>query len=126
LSSSTSTSYSGSSHHVPIPNVRTLVAVFLTLILLTFITTLISYIDLGEFNVIVALLIALCKASIVAWIFMGVRYTTSLTKLFVIAGLVWLSILILLTYSDYTSRNWNYQPRPWNNHTKAHMFESYP
>lgn len=111
-----------SSHHVPIPKVRTLVAVFLTLIVLTFVTTLISYVNLGEFNVIVALLIAFCKASIVAWIFMGVRYTTSLTKLFVVAGLVWLSILILLTYSDYSSRNWIYQARPWN-HTKIPMFE---
>ena len=53
---------------------------------------------------------------------MGVRYTTSLTKLFVIAGLVWLSILILLTFSDYTSRNWIYQPRPWSQ-TKAPYFE---
>jgi cytochrome c oxidase subunit 4 len=112
-----------STHHVPIPKVRTLVAVFLTLIVLTFVTTVVSYVNLGEFNVIVALLIALCKASIVAWIFMGVRYTTSLTKLFVVAGLVWLSILILLTYSDYSSRSWIYQARPWNNHTKAPMFE---
>jgi cytochrome c oxidase subunit 4 len=111
-----------STHHVPIPKVGTLVRVFLTLIVLTFVTTLISYINLGEFNVIVALLIALCKASIVAWIFMGVRYTTSLTKLFVVAGLVWLSILILLTYSDYSSRNWMYQARPWNQ-TKTAMFE---
>ncbi|MFL6452333.1 MAG: cytochrome C oxidase subunit IV family protein [Bryobacteraceae bacterium] len=112
-----------STHHVPIPKVGTLVGVFVTLIILTFVTTVVSYINLGEFNVIVALLIALCKASIVAWIFMGVRYTTSLTKLFVVAGLVWLSILILLTYSDYSSRHWIYHARPWNNHTKAPMFE---
>jgi|tagenome__1003787_1003787.scaffolds.fasta_scaffold20976642_3 cytochrome c oxidase subunit 4 len=109
-------------HHTPIPKVGTLVKVFLSLIVLTFVTTLISYIDLGEWNIVVALIIAVFKASLVAWIFMGVRYTTSLTKLFVIAGLVWLSILILLTYSDYTSRNWNYQPKPWSK-TKAPYFE---
>src|SRR5947209_2418606 len=100
--------------HTPIPKVATLVKVFLTLIVMTFVTTLISYIDLGEWNIVVALLIAVFKASLVAWIFMGVRFVSSLTKLFVVAGLVWLSILVLLTYSDYTIRNWIYQARPWS------------
>jgi hypothetical protein len=49
---------------------------------------------------------------------MGVRYTTTLTRLFVVAGLVWLSIMILITYSDYNSRNWNYQAQPWS-HSKT-------
>lgn len=109
-------------HHTPIPKVSALVSVFATLIVATFVTTLVSYIDLGEWNIVVALIIAVTKACLVAWIFMGVRYTTSLTKLFVVAGLVWLSILIVLTYSDYTSRNWIYQARPWSQ-TKAPFFE---
>jgi cytochrome c oxidase subunit IV len=111
-----------SAHHVPVPKVPTLVGVFVTLIVLTVVTTLVSYVDLGEFNVVVALAIAFVKASIVAWIFMGVRYTSSLTKLFVVAGLVWLSILILLTASDYRTRTWIYRARPWNN-VKAPIFE---
>ena len=44
--------------HVPIPKVSTLVSVFAALIILTFVTTLVSYIDLGELNVVVALAIA--------------------------------------------------------------------
>jgi cytochrome c oxidase subunit IV len=111
-----------STHHVPIPRVPTLVGVFVTLIVLTVVTTLVSYVDLGTFNIVVALTIAFIKASIVAWIFMGVRYTSSLTKLFVVAGLVWLSILILLTNSDYRTRHWIYQSRPWNQ-VKAPMFQ---
>ena len=111
------------SMHVPIPKVGTLVAVWATLIVLTAVTTLVSHLELGVFNIVAALLIAVLKASIVAWIFMGVRYTTNLTKLFVVAGLVWLSILILLTFSDYSSRSWTYHPQPWNNHTKTPMFE---
>ena len=105
-------------HHTPIPQVRALVGVWVALIVLTFITTSVSYLELGVFNVIVALLIAVTKASLVAWVFMGVRYTTSLTKLFVVAGLVWLSILLALTFADYNSRSWTYQPQPWGN-TKA-------
>lgn len=103
------------SAHLPIPPVRTLVAVFLSLIVLTFLTTAVSYLELGEWNIVVALLIAVTKASLVAWIFMGVRYTTTLTKLFVAAGMVWLFIMILITFSDYGTRQWTYQPAPWAN-----------
>jgi cytochrome c oxidase subunit 4 len=65
--------------------------------------------------VVVALVIALIKASLVAWIFMGVRFTSSLTRLFVIAGLVWLSIMIAITSSDYATRPWDYHAQPWAN-----------
>ncbi len=110
------------SAHTPVPKVNALVGVWAALIVLTVLTTLISHINLGEFNIVAALFIALIKASLVVWIFMGVRFTTTLTKLFVVAGLVWLSILILLTFSDYSSRDWTYHPKPWN-HTKTPMFE---
>ena len=111
-----------STSHLPVPKVSTLVSIFGSLIVLTILTTAVSHINMGEFNIVAALLIAVVKASLVAWVFMGVRFVTSLTKLFVIAGLVWLSILVLLTFSDYTSRNWIYQPKPWN-HPKTPMFE---
>ncbi len=105
--------------HSHVPNVGTLVAVWAGLIVLTIVTTLVSHLELGVFNIVVALLIAVLKASMVAWIFMGVRYTTSLTKLFVIAGLVWLSIMVLITFSDYSTRGWSYQPQPWSTNKAA-------
>ncbi len=106
------------SAHVPIPKVKTLVAVWATLIILTGTTSAVSYVELGPWNVVVALAIALIKASLVVWVFMGVRHTPTLTRLFCVAGLVWLSIMILITFSDYTSRNWTYQAQPWS-HSKA-------
>lgn len=105
--------------HAHIPKVRTLVLVWLTLICLTGMTTGVSYVDLGWMNIVVALFIAVFKASLVAWIFMGVRHTTSLTKLFVVAGLVWLGIMILITFSDYSSRSWTYQAQPWAHNPAA-------
>jgi cytochrome c oxidase subunit 4 len=93
--------------------VGTLIAVWAALLALTGITTGVSYVDMGALNIVVALCIAAFKASLVAWIFMAVRFTTPLTKLFVVAGLVWLGIMILITSSDYVSRSWNYQPQPW-------------
>src|SRR5579875_3796387 len=94
--------------HAHIPRVRTFVLVWLALICLTGMTTGVSYVELGWMNIVIALFIAVFKAS------MGVCHTTNLTKLFVVAGLVWLSILILVTFSDYTSRSWTYQPQPWS------------
>ena len=99
--------------HVPIPKVGTLVAVWASLIVLTGLTSAASYIDVGEWNIVLALLIAITKASLVVWIFKGVRHVTTLTRLFVVAGLVWLFIMILLTASDYTTRSWTYQAKPW-------------
>jgi cytochrome c oxidase subunit 4 len=103
--------------HVPIPTVKILVAVWAALILMTITTVSVSYLELGEGNIVLALTIALVKASLVAWVFMGIRHSTTLTKLFCVAGLVWLGILILITFSDYSSRNWTYQAQPWS-HTK--------
>jgi cytochrome c oxidase subunit 4 len=96
-----------------IPPVRTLVAVFGALIILTGTTVGVSFIELGDWNVVVAILIAVIKASLVAWIFMGVRHATTLNRLFVVAGLIWLGIMILLTFTDYTTRSWTYQPKAW-------------
>jgi cytochrome c oxidase subunit 4 len=103
------------SGHSPIPKVSTLVFVWLALIVLTGTTSEVSYLELGPWNIVVALTIAVLKASLVVWVFMGVRYTTTLTKLFVVAGLVWLGIMILGTANDYQTRNWTYQAQPWSN-----------
>jgi cytochrome c oxidase subunit 4 len=101
--------------HVHIPAVGTLVSVFAALICFTFITAWAATIDMGEWNIVIALAIACTKATLVAWIFMGVRYTSQLTKLFCVAGLVFLSILLLITFSDYSSRGWTYRSKGWAN-----------
>jgi cytochrome c oxidase subunit 4 len=97
-----------------IPSVKALVGVWAALICLTWTTVGISYIELGEWNVVVALLIAVIKASLVAWIFMGVRFSAPMTRLFCIAGLVWLMIMIIITSGDYQTRHYDYQPQQWN------------
>jgi cytochrome c oxidase subunit 4 len=96
-----------------VPSAKALVLVWAALVCLTWTTVGVSYIELGEWNIVVALIIALIKASLVAWIFMGVRFTTPLTRLFVVAGLVWLTIMIFITSGDYATRKWDYHPQPW-------------
>jgi cytochrome c oxidase subunit IV len=100
-------------HHID--SVKAYVGVFIALIILTFTTVYVSQLELGEFHIIAALLIAFIKASLVAWIFMGVRHSTHMTRLFVIAGLLWLGIMIFITFGDYTTRPWDYHPQPWSN-----------
>jgi cytochrome c oxidase subunit 4 len=70
------------------------------------VTTLVAFVDLGEFSVVVALAIAVCKMLLVALFFMHVRHSTKLTKLVVLGGLLWLAILLMLTLSDFTTRGW--------------------
>ncbi len=99
------------SHNV-VP-VKTFAIVFGALIALTATTVGVSRIELGEFNFIVAMTIAVMKASLVVWFFMDVRRSSSLTKLFVGAGLFWLMILLVFVSSDYLSRGWLPLPRWW-------------
>ena len=101
------------SPHIHIPKVGTLVAVWATLIVLTFTTAEVATFDLHEWNIVIAMVIACTKATLVAWIFMGVRHTSQLTKLFCVGGLVFLTILLLITFSDYSSRSWTYHAKPW-------------
>ena len=93
----------GSSHVVP---VKIYVAVFGALLVLTATTTSVSFVDLGPWSTVVALGIAVVKATLVVLFFMHVRYGSQLTKLVVAGGLFWLAILIALTLSDFLSRGW--------------------
>jgi cytochrome c oxidase subunit 4 len=92
-----------SEHVVP---TRVYVAVFAALMALTLITVWASGQDFGPFNTVVALMIAITKATLVVLFFMHVKYGTRLVKLIVAGSLVWLAILIVVTLSDYASRGW--------------------
>lgn len=81
-------------------------AIFAALLTLTYVTIAVSRVDLGPFNTVVALTIAVTKAVLVVLFFMHLRYSTRLTKLVVVAGFVWLAILIGLTMSDIATRGW--------------------
>ncbi len=89
-----------------IDSIRTYALVLLALLALTAATTLVAFVDLGGFSVVVALSIAVCKMLLVALFFMHVRHSTKLTKLVVLGGLLWLVILLMLTLADFTTRGW--------------------
>jgi len=78
--------------------------VFIALAIGTILTFEVAKIDLGFWNPIIALTIACTKATLVILFFMHVRYSSTLTKITVVAGFFWLLILISLSLTDYLTR----------------------
>jgi cytochrome c oxidase subunit 4 len=60
----------------------------------------------GPLNVIVALTIAVIKATLVVLYFMHVRYSARLIWVVLASALFWLGILFALTFGDYWTRGW--------------------
>ena len=88
-------------HIVP---VRIYLIIFATLLVLTGVTTAVAFVNLGPLNVVVMLLIAFFKASLVILYFMHVRFTGRLTQVAAVSGFAWLAVLIGLTLSDVLTR----------------------
>ena len=94
-------------------SVKTYALIFAALIALTITTVGVSKLELGEYNFICAMTIAVIKGALVVAFFMDVRRSSSLTKLFVGAGFFWLAILLVFVLSDYLSRGWLPRPAWW-------------
>jgi cytochrome c oxidase subunit 4 len=60
----------------------------------------------GSLNVIIALTIAVTKATLVVLYFMHVRYSSRLIWVVFTSALFWLGILFVFTLSDYWTRGW--------------------
>jgi cytochrome c oxidase subunit 4 len=80
------------------------VLVWVVLLCFTALTTGVAYIDLGAFNTVVALAIAVCKASIVVLFFMHLRHSEKLIRVVVGVAVFWLCILIVISLSDFATR----------------------
>jgi cytochrome c oxidase subunit 4 len=83
---------------------KTYVLVWAALMVLTVVTVAIARLNLGPFNDIVALAVAVTKALLVILFFMHVKDSSRMTRLTVVAGFFWLALLIGITLTDYLSR----------------------
>jgi len=90
--------------HVHIASTQFYVGIFAALIFLTFLTVKVSYYDFGSANIIIAILIATMKASLVAAFFMHLRHDRLFNTLAFLAAFLFLAIFILLTYDDLGKR----------------------
>jgi cytochrome c oxidase subunit IV len=93
------------SEHIVQP--RVYIVIFLALMLGTGLTVVAALKDFpGPLNVVVAMTIAVVKATLVVLYFMHVRYSSRLIGLIICAALFWMVILFALTISDYWTRIW--------------------
>lgn len=91
------------SEHVT--SIKFYVAIGTTLIVLTGVTVLAAFINLGAFNPVVALVIATVKALLVVLYFMHVKDASErMVKVVIVAGIFFLMILLGLSLADYTTR----------------------
>lgn len=90
-----------------IVSLRIYVMIFLALLVGTALTVWAGLHDFpGQLNVIIALTIAVVKATLVVLYFMHVRYSSRLIWVVFTSALFWLAILFALTLSDYWTRSW--------------------
>ncbi|MGB7555142.1 MAG: cytochrome C oxidase subunit IV family protein [Candidatus Korobacteraceae bacterium] len=91
------------SHVVP---VSIYVAIWAALMVGTALTVFAATVELGVFNIVVALVIATIKGTLVVLFFMHLRYSTKLTMVTVVAAMFFLFLLLSLTMTDYLTRAW--------------------
>jgi len=89
-------------HVVP---VRTLVGVLLALLVLTVVTVAVTLVDLGPFNLAVAMVIALIKGTLVLLYFMHLRWDRPFNAVILVSALAFVVIFVGLTLMD----SYNYQ-----------------
>jgi cytochrome c oxidase subunit 4 len=94
-----------SDHHIVTPKIY--IAVITSLFALTGLTVWIAFQDLtNPWNDVAAVSIAITKATLVVLFFMHVKWGESTTKLAVILGILFLVMLLLITFSDFYTRGW--------------------
>ena len=91
-------------HHIS--PTRTYYVIFGTLMVMTAVTVLVAFINIGILNFPIALTIAIFKATLVILFFMHAKYSSRLTKLIVGGAFFFLAILLTMTMTDYLSRGW--------------------
>jgi cytochrome c oxidase subunit 4 len=100
--------HAASHHHVE--KVSTYLSVFAVLMVLLVATYVAAKIDLDHMinglNLVVAMTIAIIKALCVVLIFMHVKNSSRLTWVFAGSAFMWLVIMFVLFFSDYSTRGW--------------------
>ena len=84
-------------HVVP---VRVYATILAALLALTGVTTAVAFVDLGVANVVVMLVIAVVKATLVVLFFMHLRWASGLIRLMLSLGVAMLLVLLVITTGD--------------------------
>lgn len=96
--------------HVHVVPLGLLVAVFAALLFFTFLTVAATWVDLGQFNIWLALLIAVIKAGLVAMYFMHLRWDSPFNGIVLIASLFFVALFVGIAVLDAREYKANYEP----------------
>ncbi len=78
--------------------------VLTSLLILTLITVLLTWLDLGAFTIAVTLLVASIKASIVLTWFMHLKFESAFTRWIVVGTFALFILILIVTFFDYSFR----------------------
>lgn len=92
------------SHHHLMP-IKTYLGVFGALMVLTVITVLVSYADLGPLALPVAMVVALVKAGLVVGFFMHLKFDTRFHSFVFFSSLIFVAIFFVITFFDLNTRD---------------------
>jgi cytochrome c oxidase subunit 4 len=84
------------------------IIVWAALLVLLALTFGLARVNLGPFNNVAALTIAIAKMMLVVLFFMHGRWEKPITWIFIAAGVIWFLIMVDLTLSDYLTRGGAY------------------
>jgi cytochrome c oxidase subunit 4 len=101
----------GAHHHGHENDWKMYLGILAALLVLTVITVGAASFDFGPANVIIAVLIATTKASLVALFFMHLRHDRALNSIIFMSALLFLGILLITCLIDINSR---IEPKPYN------------
>jgi cytochrome c oxidase subunit IV len=90
--------------HAHISSAPFYAAIFAALLVLTICTVGQSYVDLGRLNIVLVVLIATMKASLVVSFFMHLRYDNKFNALLFISGLLFIGVFFAYTMNDTDRR----------------------
>ena len=80
--------------------------IYIALMVLLVATVGAAFVNLGPFNIVVAMVIAVTKAILVIVFFMHVRYSEKLIWLYAALGFLWMTYLLVGVFGDVMTRNW--------------------
>ena len=89
-------------HAAHIVPVRIYILVFLALLFGTWLTVYAAGQDFGAFNTVVALTIAITKATLVVLFFMHLKYSGRLVQVVMLAAIGWLILLMTILFDYYS------------------------
>ncbi|MBK8980578.1 MAG: cytochrome C oxidase subunit IV family protein [Planctomycetes bacterium] len=95
-------------HHPHVCAWQTFVGIYAALLFLTFVTVgvaePVSGLHLGSMSMVVAMLVAALKASLVMTVFMHLKWDTAINNIAFLGSLIFLSLLFLFTLVDHSTR----------------------